>query len=286
MCALSAQRIMSGASSAPPNLVGLVSLQAFFDDALAAISDDLQALGDLQSVQAIHLLSVTAMETGHASLYHRLMGLYHTIIADQGLADETRWPVDISLIELEERRRLFWHMYRLEVHTSLILGHVIRCPELHIAVAYPDDPSFDTRTNEDFEWLTGWNFVTDLYRGLEHLLVHFRSRRRTTSRTERIILAPSGHLSESDIAELLDNLKTKYNQLPRRFKEAADMSADINRNRCVYQTANIICNYQVSVHMQLPILISVLIKKAVEDVLLCFWQCNLSRRLRHSSRAG
>ncbi|KAF2122698.1 hypothetical protein BDV96DRAFT_639266 [Lophiotrema nucula] len=186
------------------------------------------------------------METLKAPLYHQLMGLYHTLIADQGLADEGRWPSDMLPLEREARRRLFWHMYRLEVHTALIIGHTIRCPEIQIAVEYPSDPVFDLQsTNSDLEWLTGWNFVTDLYRGLEHLLVHFRSRRTNAANAQKMQFVVSHTLTDESRAALLTSLEIIHEALPRRFKEPAEMSGDIDRNRCVYQTANIICTYQL-----------------------------------------
>jgi hypothetical protein len=245
MCALSAQRITTGASPAPAEVANDISVPVYLDDALTAISRNHQELDHLHSLQAVHLLCVTVMETGHAALYHQLMGLYHTIIANHGLADETRWSSNISSLEMEERRRLFWHMYRLEVHTSLILGHVIRLPEIQIAVEYPNDTSFESEDDVSFEWLTGWNFLTDLYRGLEHTLVHFRSRRHRVASTHRTALTTSKSTNDNERTELLEHLRMKYEKLPRRFKEGTDMTADIGRNRCVYQTANIICTYQV-----------------------------------------
>ncbi|KAH7115846.1 putative C6 transcription factor [Dendryphion nanum] len=203
-------------------------------------------ISDLEGLQSVHLLCVAAMELGNASLLHKLMGSYHAIVAHQGLADENRWPLDISLREREERRRLFWHMYRLEVHTSLILGHVIRLPETQVAVEYPHDWTFDSDDgNADTEWLTGWNFVTDLYRGLEHLLVYFRSNKeRQHFNLDRPFFA-TGVLDSNTKLELLNHLNTAYICLPRRFKEGTEKSGDIGRNRCVYQTANIICTYQL-----------------------------------------
>ena len=186
------------------------------------------------------------MESGRASLYHQLMGIYYATVAAQGLTDERRWPTDLSPIELEERRRLSWHMYRLEVHTSLILGHTIRSPELQVFVDYPENPTFDIDAFDGHhEWLTGWNFVTDLYRALEHLLVHFRSRKQISRAKNQTTLPIAGFLSDAVKAQLLLVLRSSYEALPRRFKKAKALSANIGKNRCIYQTANIICTYEV-----------------------------------------
>ena len=248
MCALSTQRITSGASTAPTFVTNALSHapQVYFEDALVAVSGnhDHQDLRNLEALQAVQLLCVSAMETGQVSLYHQLMGLYHTVVADQGLADERRWPIGLSRVEMEQRRRLFWHMYRLEVHTSLIMGHMMRCPEQQTTVEYPDAAC--DASEKETEWILGWNFVTDLYRGLEHLLIHFRSRRHRESDSANIarLVAP-WMLSEDAKARLLAHLNAKYEALPRRFKDANRMSPNVERNRCVYQAANIICTYQV-----------------------------------------
>lgn len=108
-------------------------------------------------------------------------------------------------------------MYWLEVHTSLILGHIIRCPELEIAVKYPNDYTISFGTEQDYEWLTGWNFVIDLYRGPEHILVHFRSKRRGVDCSEQKTIFTTG-LGDPGKEERLQLLKTRYDGLPDHFK--------------------------------------------------------------------
>jgi len=119
---------------------------------------------DFEMLQAVGTVCVVAMETSDAVLLQRFLGLYHGALAQQGFHDERRWPVGLSAVEIDGRRRLYWHMYRLEVHTSLVFGHPVRCPELQSAVAYPDLPDDDyTESSHDLEWLTGWNFVSKFF---------------------------------------------------------------------------------------------------------------------------
>jgi hypothetical protein len=247
MCALSAQRIKSGASSAPSLAMASIASRPYLEDALSVVLDDSCYLKDLPSIQAVHLLCVTAMEAGNVPLYNRLMGLYHTVIADLGLADESRWPQSMTPVERETRRRLFWHMYRLEVHTALILGHVVRCPESQIAVEYPSDRKFDDlEPASTSEWLTGWNFVTDLYKGVEYLLVHFRLLKSQSRRSGTNMFLPTfGRLDESSKTRLVEGLTSTYERLPDRVKVATSVPTNVNGARCIYQTANIICTYQV-----------------------------------------
>jgi hypothetical protein len=246
MCSLSAQRIACGASSASVDLSPSVLLSNYLEDALRAIGGHCEEFRDTESIQAVHLLCVTAMEAGYFTLYHQLMGLYHTIVGNQGLADEARWPSDLPPVEIEERRRLIWHIYRLKVHTSLILGHIIRCLELEIAVKYLNNHAARFGTGDQAsDWLTGWNFVTDLYRGLEHILIHFRLKRRTIASSEEKTIFSTG-LSDQGKAELLQLLKIKFDELPVCFRQAAEVSFSDGRRGIVYHTANIICTYQVS----------------------------------------
>jgi len=247
MCALSAYRIVIGATLTVTEVPKDLSPKFYLDEALEAISRDLADFQDFESLQAIGIVCLAALECGNVSLLHHFLGLYHTALAKQGFCDEARWPRNLSTVEKEERRRLYWHMYRLEVHTSLIIGHVIRCPELQSAVAYPTVSDGDsTESTEDSEWLSGWNFITDLYRGLEHLIAYFRFRRMSVP-TEDRGLSTAFLLDYPPQEKILNPLATALHNLPQRFKEARRMSPDIQRNRCGFQTANIVCTYQVHV---------------------------------------
>lgn len=135
-------------------------------------------------------------------------------------------------------------MYRLEVHTSLVLGHPVRCPELQSAVAYPMIPDRDiTESDGDMEWLSGWNFITDIYRGMEHLSSYFRNRRMTVSQKNRSLA--TSFLVEYDPEKIIQPLATAFLNMPARFKKAQRISSDVRQNRCGFQTANIIATYQV-----------------------------------------
>jgi len=137
LCALSSHRIQSGSSCPDSKGDEHVNPGNFLVDALAAIPTNLGELAEFKMMQAIGLVCMVALECCDATLLQRFLGIYHAAVADQGFCDERRWPSIMSSVEREERRRLYWHMYRLEVHTSLVQGHVLRCPELQSAVSYP-----------------------------------------------------------------------------------------------------------------------------------------------------
>lgn len=135
-------------------------------------------------------------------------------------------------------------MYRLEAHTSVVLGHPVRCPELQSAVAYPMIPDRDfTESDGDTEWLSGWNFITDIYRGMEHLSEYFRNRRMTVSQQNRSLA--TSFLLDYDPEKIIRPLATAFLNMPARFKHAQRISRSVRQNRCGFQTANIIATYQV-----------------------------------------
>jgi hypothetical protein len=246
MCALSAYRITSGAVFSPSNVSTELNPNVYLDEAIATIPKDFGNSLDFEYLQAIGIVCLTARECGNASLLQQFLGLYHGALAEQGFYDERRWPNNITVIEREERRRLYWHMYRLEIHTSLVLGHAVRCPELQSAVAYPVVPDQDfTESLEDLEWLTGWNFITDIYRGIEHLIAYFKNRRMTINQENRC-LSTAFLIDYNPQEKILRPLELAYSNLPLRFREARRMSRNVRQNRCGFQTANIIATYQVT----------------------------------------
>lgn len=244
ICALSGYRIDHGTNTAPSNIAKRINPGLYLEHALEATRTDAATPRDIRYHQAIGLICMTAMEVGNAFLVQRYLGIYHAAVAEQGLSDERRWPSDMCPIERDERRRLYWHMYRLEVHMAMVMGHVVRCPELQSLVAYPQSEEDDSAPG-DFEWLSGWNFVTDLYRGLEHLLAKLRLRLLSNPQLRPHSVLSTTFLTDYDHEkDILAPLTSTYKSLPERFKTAAPLSpSNINANRCGYQTANIVCTY-------------------------------------------
>ncbi|EXJ82511.1 hypothetical protein A1O3_06324 [Capronia epimyces CBS 606.96] len=245
MCALSAYRITSGATFSTRNIDEDLHPNIYLDEALAAIPGNFGESLDFEYLQAVGIICLNARERGNAPLLQQFLGLYHGAVAEPGFYDERRWPSSISVIEREERRRLYWHMYRLEVHTSLVLGHAVRCPELQSAISYPMLPDQDfTESAADSEWLSGWNFITDIYRGIEHLISYFKSGRTLASQENRSL--STAFLLDYDPQEkILMPLAVALSNLPSRFKRARGISRDVRQNRCGFQAANIICTYQL-----------------------------------------
>lgn len=251
MCALTAYRIQKGIAPADPGLARQLKPGVYLQEAISSINLSLTVPKHTEELQAIALMCVTGLEKGDAALLQQYLGLYHATVASQSLYDENRWPPHMPIMEREQRRRLYWYMYRLEVHTALVMGHPVRCPELQSLVAYPEVPDLDSDGNDEVEWLTGWNFVTDLYRGLEHLLAKFRPRRLSKhhSRIARSTALPTMFLVDFDPeSKILLPLKTALDNLPVRFRTAQPLSSNVSMNRCGFQATNIVCTYQVLYH--------------------------------------
>ncbi|KPI36799.1 uncharacterized protein AB675_11747 [Cyphellophora attinorum] len=243
MCALSAQRQEKGAvlSQRAVPTDATVALAIYRKEVIDALPLDFENAVEHSDLQAAGLTCLAAMESGDMELFHRLLGWYHAALARHKLADESCWPANISNVEREERRRLHWYMYRLEVHSALVLGHVVRCPELQCLVSYPTLPD---QSHDEAEWLSGWNFVTDLYRGIEHLLTLFKARRMVSTQQGRK-LNTDFRLDYRPEDHVLKPLAAALDELPTRFKHAEACSGLGARNRCGFQAANIICTYQL-----------------------------------------
>ncbi|KAF1811844.1 hypothetical protein P152DRAFT_437703 [Eremomyces bilateralis CBS 781.70] len=247
MCALSAFRIKYGIEPSALDVSQNVDPDFYLDEALRTTQSTSPVPRDKESLQALGLLCMTALEIGNGSLLQCQLGYYHAAIADQNLYDERRWPPALSAIEKEEYRRLYWHLYRLEVHMALVMGHAIRCPEIQSMVSYPSlADQQDARSTTESEWLSGWNFVTDLYRGLEHVLTKFRLHGMPGYQSQRKGFLSTSFLLDFDLNErILQPLTEAFENLPTRFKTAPPLTSNVNANRCGFQAANIVCTYQL-----------------------------------------
>ncbi|OLN87638.1 hypothetical protein CCHL11_05617 [Colletotrichum chlorophyti] len=256
ICALSSCHVKDGALFRPnmPEVVRPEHHRAYLDDARKAIPEDnrdIRGSEAFQYLQVLGTLSLAATQLKDDSLFNEYLGRYHTLMAQESFHFEARWPSNITFPEKHVRRQFFWSMYRLEVHAALISGHVIRCPELQCAVAYPQqvdglagiiDASGSTETRfHHGSWLTGWNYITDLYRVLEHVIVRLRK--------DRLRALDRGPIQYEPLLPPIDDMLEKVlgqkDKLPPFAKHAFPASHDIEANLCGFQVANIACTFQL-----------------------------------------
>jgi hypothetical protein len=237
----------------------------FHDEARAALPIDLITTQQHDCVRAQALLALTALQNGQIRTMHQQLGRYHALVAMDGLHDEANWPPNISFVEIEERRRLFWSMYSFDIYTAVVWNGVIRVREAHCNVLYPTEMDDETFTDSIYSpssaaatvaasspsglpdsWLVGWNFTTDLYRIMEHAVDNFRTRRARTQKQNILnrIFGESGNIQASQ-ASVLQNVMELYANLPNRFKVIQPISFNAQEDRFGFQAANIIATVQL-----------------------------------------
>ena len=146
---------------------------------------------------------------------------------------------------------------------------VIHCREQQSNVSYPtevDDEMFDNngfsksaslsptvtgrspaQTGSQVRsssWLSGWNFITDLYRVLEHVVTNFRDRKSRTRRRSLIhdIFGDNSAVSQASVQ---DSVMARYLNLPQCFKETPPITYDVKQDRFGFQAANITATIQL-----------------------------------------
>lgn len=223
---------------------------------------------DLNALRARAILALAAIQNGNIRDMHEHLGHYHTIVAMEGLHDEVNWPKEMGVVETEERRRLFWSIYTLDVFTSIVWGGVVRSRESQSNVAYPaevDDDMFDDMgvgitplsqgtTNtlpgqaqsnaQNVSWFAGRNFVIDLYRIIEHIMMRFSARK---IRAQRQLLIDKVFQAENVLPQeaVRDSVMQMYANVPQCLKETNPVTSKPRLDRYGFQAADIIATMQL-----------------------------------------
>ncbi|KAF2657560.1 hypothetical protein K491DRAFT_691021 [Lophiostoma macrostomum CBS 122681] len=272
MCAIASARARDGATFSGNwdlNTLRQPPSEVFFSASTDNLPRDSKQGIPLDYMRACALLSITSIQYGQHRSMLEYLGLYHTMVEIDGLHDEKNWPTGARTIEIEERRRLFWSIYTLDVYTAIAWGRIVRSRESQSNVAYPSTLEDAMITNENYQsdsitspltnvsataanpldsrpmrWMHGWNFTTDLYRILEHALDSFR-RRHPQSTLRSSIEAIFGDIPPTE-ATVLDAILNMYQGLPARFKETPAVSETNSiEHRLNFQTANIAATIQL-----------------------------------------
>ena len=223
---------------------------------------------DLNTLRAHAILALAAIQDGKIRDMHEHLGRYHTIVAMERLHDEANWPVEIGVVETEERRRLFWSIYTLDVFTSIVWGGVIRSRDYQSSVSYPteveddmfDDSGFASTTfapsmmiispskwrsnTHNINWMAGRNFVIDLYRVMEHTVMRLSIR---TSRAQGQTLIDEVTQAEASLSQdaVLHSVMQIYTNLPQCLKETNPVTSKPRLDRLGFQAADIIASVQL-----------------------------------------
>ncbi|KPI36045.1 uncharacterized protein AB675_1602 [Cyphellophora attinorum] len=270
LCALTVARVQDQAlynNSYDTEELTTVPWETFYQAAIRASVDVTteSSTQNLDLLRSCALLSLTAVQCSKIRDMQRFLGRYHTLVAMDRLQDESNWPAGIGIVETEERRRLFWSMYTFEVYVSVVWDSVTRVREQQVKVSYTtelDDERFSDRGYATVEspadlrqspnsrqghvssksWLCGWNFTTDLYRILEHVMANFRDRQRHQGSFPTNLFVDR---SDASISSIRDSIMQLYHDLPHCFKEAPQITCDPASDRFGFQAANIIATVQL-----------------------------------------
>ncbi|KAJ5436965.1 hypothetical protein N7445_007850 [Penicillium cf. griseofulvum] len=239
--------------------------ETFFIAAEESIPRDLIKARGIHYMRACAVLAIASIQNGQIKNMQKYSGLYHTLTSMDGLYDEKLWPNDLTPVETEERRRLFWSIYTLDLYSTIVWGGVVRYREAHSLVRYPtelDDefithcgygvPSVSlglnslptgnvTVASQPAPWLRGWNFTTDLYRILEHVL---DGSRRSSANKMTQFGSLFNPLSISEPA-VMDQVLTMYLALPSQFRETPPITGDTSKDLFGFQSANIQATLQL-----------------------------------------
>ena len=112
LCALVSSRVRDGSvTNLRWELQPLHELEpeSFYAEAKKQLLD-LTEQSDINVLRAHAILAIVAIQNGRIRNMHQHLGNYHTLVAMDGLHDESNWPRHIGVVEREERRRLVSHL--------------------------------------------------------------------------------------------------------------------------------------------------------------------------------
>jgi hypothetical protein len=250
LCAVSSQAVALNAVFDTTLLEGLPNHDSnrYYSEAVSKIPVQIGQPQDLDYLRSFGLLAVYSLLYGNHSELHQYLGLYHALVAQCVFHDESRWPRDISLCDIDDRRRLFWCVYRLEIHSACVLGHTVRMPESQVSVLYPRlTPAMEPET---YTWTAGWDYITDLFRLLEYAIFSLRGCRNRKAVFAALCDRPSP-------ATLLDSLARLKASKPRILSSLSEPETSFQSNRCRYMAVQITCtetivNIMVLLYCQVP----------------------------------
>ena len=246
MCALASGRYRDGAASwnVGRDDVSRIPAETFYLAALDAIPKELSSARGLDYLRACAVVAIASIQLGRIESLYEYLGQYHALLSLQRFHDEAFWPKDMSVIEREERRRLVWSTFTLDVYSSIVWNTPLRSKAGQLAVEYPsevDDKFLATgqeRVSNPGCWLHGWNFTTDLYRVMQTSIDEVRARRNSANARLRQIPALNKATAFSR-SEVLLQVFQVYAGLPADFRTPPSMTGIQAKDIFGFQFANI-----------------------------------------------
>lgn len=254
VCSLTAGRLSTGIVVSPSLRGAACSRSASlssecYQAVIRALPADLTRISDLCSgMKAIAMLASVCIQNGDLKRAVALMGDYTSLVSMHGFHLEANWPPDLTEIQRQERRRLFWCVYQQEQYISLNFGVLARQREAASTVAYPaeiiDDKDITATSvqlrpvSDKISFLRGWNFCTDLYRVAENVDATMGSR---LGSCKDDVDGPGGSTAsflsslrpvKSAVSGSLSHIARLYRDLPPQLRSIKDVTGDTQRDRC------------------------------------------------------
>jgi hypothetical protein len=133
--------------------------------------------------------------------------------------------------------------YPSEVDDEFITHHGYGVPRVSPESTLLPPSNVTVVSSQPVNWLRGWNFTTDLYRILEHVVDGNRRRFSSANGTTPVwsLFEPSS-MSEPTVME---QVLTMYKTLPPQFRETPPTTGDISKDLFGFQAANIQATLQL-----------------------------------------
>jgi hypothetical protein len=241
VCAISGARLRDGAGM---EALGVTPArrapdsESFYSAANRAFPADLSQATEFDYKRAKVLLAMLWIQYGHPPRVAANLGDYMTMCSIDSFHSEARWPPGLTVAEVQERRRLFWGAYTVDIYTATTWNFPVRHRELQCTVVYPaavDDEDITDMgiVSGRLSWMEGWLFTNDLYRVLEHTLDQLRQRRLPID-TSRVtaLWHDRSRPSAEEVLAVVDKL---YERLSPEFKQAKSVTGDIRLDRFGFQ---------------------------------------------------
>ncbi|KIH91278.1 hypothetical protein SPBR_01374 [Sporothrix brasiliensis 5110] len=139
--ALSSSTSGGGISASPGSAASGTSIEMppemFYAAAEEALPKDILQCRDFDYLRALALLSIASIQDAKIAVMQKYIGHYFTLLAINQWHDEANWSPGLTPTEIEERRRLYWSTYTLDVFTAIIWDGCIHFQESHAKVEYP-----------------------------------------------------------------------------------------------------------------------------------------------------
>ncbi|RJE24629.1 hypothetical protein PHISCL_03053 [Aspergillus sclerotialis] len=253
VCATASARLRAGAPLPPSSptfdRIVIPSSEVFYSACLDSLPILTAGHADFNFMRTEALLGMLCLQYDGLDGCHTHLHRYLAMCSEIGFSNERNWPSNLTEIEVQERRRLFWQQYHFDVYLAVTFGSPVRqrgaqCNVLYPAEVYDDEDitpfGLLPRTGSAVSFIRGWNFVTDLYRILEHVSERMQTRQIHGEDPNCHVshIVADHNVSTKDRLHkdaILATMQRLFEGLPADLKHARPMSGAVCQDRYGFQ---------------------------------------------------